>query len=174
MLCRVKRTSAVVVLAVMIGLCLVSGYGVAAAPKEDPTIPRILLVGDSWPWFLSTGFVFWTYENGSAFRDVLPQMGYGRWSDKADTAIAGSMITEWSTNIPTATPYGSMGRLEFIRYMLTAFPTLDIVHLGLGGNDYIRGDFRGFRVHGAGPSPTRNFNGKRSCIPARLPPARSR
>jgi len=121
--------------------------GAAAAEKavEEP-IPRILLVGDSWPMFLSTGLFFWYYDNGSAFRDILPQMGYGRWGDLGDrTALGGSMITEWSTNeVRYAPPYGWIGLLDLIQRELTEYPTLDIVHLCLGGNDYMRGDFSAF------------------------------
>ncbi len=117
-----------------------------AAEKADNTIPRILLVGDSWPAFMSSGIsgAFWQYDHGSAFRDILPEMGYGQWSDIGDTAVAGSMITQWSTNEPTGTPFGIIGKLEWIRRELMAHPTIDIVHLGLGGNDYIRGDFQQF------------------------------
>lgn len=122
----------------------------AQTPKTDTTIPRILLVGDSWPWFLWTGFMFWSYENGSAFRDVLPEMGYGRWSDQGEPAIAGSMITQWTRNELTQTPWGQLGKLDFIRRELAEYPTIDIVHLCLGGNDYIRGDFSGKVYHDDG------------------------
>ncbi|HNR35577.1 MAG TPA: hypothetical protein PKO36_10380 [Candidatus Hydrogenedentes bacterium] len=116
----------------------------AEAGKAEETFPRILLVGDSWPWFMASGFVFWTYDRGSAFRDILPETGRERWTDIGDTAVAGSMITQWSTNEPTATPFGMIGKLEWIRRTLMAYPTIDIVHLGLGGNDYIRGNFEAF------------------------------
>lgn len=85
---------------------------------------------------------FWTYERGSAFRDVLPETGRERWLDIGDTAVAGSMITQWSTNEATGTQFGVIGKLEWLRQTLMLYPTIDIVHLGLGGNDYIRGDFK--------------------------------
>ncbi len=135
------------VLIAIVGITLLAPCGAGATAKIDGgTTPRILLMGDSWPWFLSTGFAFWTYERGSAFRDILPETGRGQWSDDAATAIAGSMITQWSTNEPTPTPYGVLGKLDYARRELMEFPTIDIVHLCLGGNDFIRGDFRGY-VH---------------------------
>jgi hypothetical protein len=125
-------------------ICAGLAYPVYAEVKSEEPIPRILLVGDSWPMFLSTGLFFWTYENGSAFRDILPGLGYGRWCDRGYTAIGGTMITQWSSNELTVTPYGVLGKLDFIRAELTEYPTLDIVHLCLGGNDYMRGDFSNY------------------------------
>ena len=129
-------------IAVALAMCFAPLLDAEAKPKDGEPVPRIMLVGDSWPWFLVTGFVFWQYDNGSAFRDILPELGYGQWSDRGITALAGSMLTQWSSNELTVTPYGLIGKLDFIREELLAYPTMDIVHLCLGGNDYMRGDFR--------------------------------
>jgi len=137
------------------------GAATAEQAAQEP-IPRILVVGDSWPMFLMGGLFFWTYDNGSAFRDVLAQMGYGRWGDLGErTALGGSMITEWSTNeLHHVPPYGVIGLLDLIERELVECPTLDIVHLCLGGNDYMRGDFSAFIDYEPYQMQTISFSGE--------------
>lgn len=148
---------------VAVGLvaCLPLAGAATAAKAEQEPIPRILVVGDSWPMFLMGGLFFWNYDNGSAFRDVLPQMGYGRWGDLGQrTALGGSMITEWSTNeLRYLSPYGWIGLLDLIARELVECPTLDIVHLCLGGNDYMRGDFSAFIDYEPYQMQTVSFDG---------------
>ena len=143
---RVKRWGCLVTLVVV---CLLIAPQVQAAKDEGKT-PRILLVGDSWPWFLNSGQLFWVYDRGSAFKDALYdyQGGkYARWDDWGDhTALGGTMVTQWSTNELTLVPGEPemMGKLDIITLELNRYPTLDIVHLCFGGNDYIRGDYRDY------------------------------
>lgn len=144
-------------------LCLIAVPALAQdGAKAEEKIPRILLVGDSWPMFLSTGFIFWKYEHGSAFTDVLADYrggAYSRWIDvgpntlvgvdtgrSAPTAQGMSLATQWSTNelCPDPETGEVVGHLELIRRELMRNPTVDIVHLCMGGNDGIRGDMRPF------------------------------
>ncbi len=108
---------------------------------------RILLVGDSWPFFMMIGGVsglsFWT---GCAAQDGLDQAGYSQWTviggdttTSADTAVPMSMAREWRDNLPHAFRGTAVGLLDILRIELEDNPTIDMVHVSLGGNDIGRG-----------------------------------
>lgn len=84
--------------------------------------PRILLVGDSWAeraW------------RTRAFRTALANEGLAQFEEKGDaTAIGGTTSSDWATP-----PY-----LQKITDELEANPSLDIVHLSIGGNDFLQAD----------------------------------
>lgn len=82
---------------------------------------RVLLVGDSWSEF------FWL--NGS-LGDVFTSHGHSDILEKGDaTTIAGSTAAEW---VQTS-------QLQLIADELAANPTIDIVQLTMGGNDFLAG-----------------------------------
>ena len=81
---------------------------------------RILLVGDSW------AARAWRTR---AFRTALENKGIPQFEEKGDvTAIGGTTSSDWAT-----APY-----LDRITEELLAYPTLDIVHLSIGGNDFLQ------------------------------------
>ena len=78
--------------------------------------PRILIVGDSW-----------TPAMPSCIQSVLNDLGLNEYTVEGDvTSRPGSTAADWVT--PTW--------LGDITDELTANPTIDIVHLSMGGNDY--------------------------------------
>ncbi len=80
---------------------------------------RILLVGDSW---VDQAFA------AGAFDIALQNEGLGRYSSEgAVTAIGGTTAAQWAT-----APF-----LALIDSELAAYPTIDIVHLSVGGNDFL-------------------------------------
>jgi lysophospholipase L1-like esterase len=80
----------------------------------------MLLVGDSW------AAQAW---RATAFRTALESRGLANHGVRgAVTTISGSTAEEW------ATP----AFLALITEELTSHPTIDIVHLSIGGNDFIR------------------------------------
>ena len=82
--------------------------------------PRILLVGDSW--------AAWTWRT-RALRTALENKGLRQFEEKGEvTAIGGTTSSDWATP-----PF-----LERITSELQAYPTLDIVHLSIGGNDFLQ------------------------------------
>jgi len=90
--------------------------------EAEPKTPRILLVGDSWAGFM------WGFHSFSA---VLPDYGLGQYEEKGlRTAIMGAKADD----------YISTNRLQALTEELTAYPTLDIVHVLLGGNDLLFGN----------------------------------
>jgi hypothetical protein len=101
-------------LSVIIIVCLLLSTGVASAQTK-----RILLVGDSWTaqaW------------NGGAFDTALQNKGLSEYaSHGGPTTIGGSTAAQWATQ-----PY-----LDLITQELAAHPSLDIVHLSMGGNDLL-------------------------------------
>ena len=126
-----------VVLAMVVVLCILSISDAGAEGKAK----RILLVGDSWPFFMwfggLPGFCFWT---GCAAQDGLNQAGYGEWDVYGgDTAVPMSMAREWRDNLGHIFHGGVMGLLDIIRFELESYPTIDIAHVSLGGNDIGRG-----------------------------------
>lgn len=82
---------------------------------------RVLLVGDSWSEFM--------WVDGS-LRAVFALWGHPDLLEKGDvTAISGSTAAEW------ARP----GMLQLITDELDANPTIDLVQLTIGGNDFLAG-----------------------------------
>lgn len=90
---------------------------VAAAWAQTP---RILLVGDSWAaraW------------QSRAFETALENKGLSRFVEKGDvTTIGGTTAADWATE-----PF-----LERITEELEANPSVDVVHLSIGGNDFLQ------------------------------------
>lgn len=102
--------------------CLLLGLVLAATSASAQT-PRVLLVGDSWAEFM------WEAES---LRDMFDAHGHGDLEERgAVTAISGSEAHEWAT-----TP----SMLQSIADELSAYPTIDIVQITLGGNDFINDD----------------------------------
>ena len=82
---------------------------------------RILVVGDSW----AAGVVGF-----KAFEQVFERRGiHGVEVEGSKTAIGGSRADQW------ATYHG--GKLDILASELESHPTIDIVHLSIGGNDFL-------------------------------------
>jgi uncharacterized repeat protein (TIGR02543 family) len=99
--------------------------GLFGASSAYATTNRVLLVGDSW-----TG-AMWSYRN---LRDVFAAAGFSNEVEKGDvTAIGGTTAAWWaqSTN------------LALITSELNNNPTIDMVHLSMGGNDFLAGQSNG-------------------------------
>ncbi len=90
-------------------------HGTAIAATE-----RILLVGDSW--------VAQAWQ-ARAFETALANKALSQFSEKGDvTAIGGTTAAEWA----------SASFLALITQELQNQPSLDIVHLSVGGNDFFQ------------------------------------
>ena len=127
------RTTRCISILVILLICLLTASGVGAATR------RILLVGDSWPMFMWDGLGLMT---GRAFQYSLAERGLDQWEELGGcTSIGTSMATEWANNLLTMGC--GIGRLDAVRAALEGNPSIDIVHMSLGGNDYGRGDYRG-------------------------------
>lgn len=98
----------------------------ASAFAADPT-PRILIVGDSWAMSITAenrdGF-----PSPDVFDDVLEANGLGRWETRGKvTAWGGRRASSWA----------KPEHLAEIQSELQRFPSIDLVHLIIGGNDYL-------------------------------------
>lgn len=101
--------------------------GLAAAAT-----PRILLVGDSWAYLL--------YANRS-FQKALKEAGLGEYEEVGlYTCVPGSTSKQWTTP----------EWLKRIDDELAKYPTIDIVHVSLGGNGFLR------QWHGGMPDAERD------------------
>ena len=86
---------------------------------------RVLVVGDSWAEFM------W---DDRSLRNVFAEMGHGDILEKGDvTAISGSTAAQWV----------DPGMLQLITDELTANPTIELVQLTMGGNDFLAGQSEG-------------------------------
>jgi lysophospholipase L1-like esterase len=94
--------------------------GVFAAPL-CAQVPRILYVGDSWTYYP------WAEQDPPALRSVLarPEVGLGNYVEDGTIALLQ----------PTAAGWDADGPKDAIRQKLEENPTIDIVHISLGGND---------------------------------------
>lgn len=111
------------------GIAVVAAAAVlaAAAPVAAQT-PRVLLVGDSWAAF------FWQTE---ALSQTFAAHGHPEFVERgAVTAISGSTAAEWT----------DPAFLQLITDELAAHPTIDIVQITLGGNDFLDGEPDGWYV----------------------------
>ena len=83
-------------------------------------IPRIMMVGDSWPWFMMLD---------QSFNTALAEAGLGQYEAVGIyTTAPGSTAKEWT----------QPRWLQILDEQLAAYPSIDIIHLSLGGNDYLR------------------------------------
>src|SRR5688572_4462721 len=94
-----------------------------AFPAAGAT-PRVLYVGDSWtayPWL----------QSPPALRQVFnePGVGLGAYEEDGSIALLRATALEW--NNPVA--------LQAITDQLAAKPTIDTIHISIGGNDILLG-----------------------------------
>ena len=83
---------------------------------------RILILGDSW----AAGT--WLSKAGDK---ALAAAGLGEWETEGDgTAIGGSRADQWAAN--------QKGKLDAMHAALEKYPSIDIVHVYIGGNDFLR------------------------------------
>ncbi len=92
----------------------------ASAGAGSSDIPRILLVGDSWPGFMQILRSFDT-----VIQEYPNLAGYGQRGSR--TCEIGVMADEFDTP----------SYLDVVREELLTYPTIDIVHVSLGGNDFL-------------------------------------
>lgn len=98
-------------------LCLFLSSSAWAGPTD---IPRVLCVGDSWPGFMQ---ILRSFDVTIA--DYPQLAGYGQRGSR--TCEVGVMADEFDT----------AKYLDVVREELETYPTIDIVHLSLGGNDFL-------------------------------------
>ncbi|MEM8996211.1 MAG: GDSL-type esterase/lipase family protein [Acidobacteriota bacterium] len=108
--------------ALLVAACLTTPLYAQTPPGEAAgATERVLLVGDSWTWFM------WQNET---MRDVFADNGFpGIIEVGGATTINGSTAADWS----------QPGNLQLITDALAARPTIDIVQLTIGGNDFLDG-----------------------------------
>ncbi len=95
-------------------------------PLPSYAVDRILVVGDSW-------------AAGVAGFRIFEQVFEARGIEGVEvvgnkTAIGGSRADQWATN--------HQGKLDVLTSELEAHPTIDIVHLSIGGNDFLNHCFK--------------------------------
>lgn len=96
------------------------GFALSSSPGE-PSEFRVLLVGDSWTEFM------WVNRS---LRGVFSDQGHPNIHEKGDaTTVSGSTAAEWT----------DASMLETIRDEINAHPSIDIVQITLGGNDFLEG-----------------------------------
>lgn len=106
-----QRKLSLVSLTVLVTLCLAAAAGA--------TQPRLMLAGDSWAWFL------WL---NSSFQQALEERDIDAGVEGLYTTVPGSEAREWLDE----------KFLAQLTAQLEAHPTVDIVHLSIGGNDFLR------------------------------------
>lgn len=84
--------------------------------------PRILVLGDSWAAGI---FHFKAFEAVFEAHGVADVEVVG-----AKTALGGSRADQWAAN--------HKGKLDLIAEELAAHPSIDMVHISIGGNDFLR------------------------------------
>lgn len=119
-----SRLFLVLLLALLIGL----------APNAM-AVRRILLVGDSWaqwPWNMGSFQSVLNYNFGTNTYQV----------EGAYTALGGTTASTWASNavppeetFPSPPGHTNMPSLDRITWSLNTWPTIDIIHLSITGND---------------------------------------
>ena len=94
---------------------------VAQSSAHGTQVTRVLLVGDSWADFM------W---QDRSLRQVFAAMGHGNIIEKGDvTAVSGTTAADWA----------QPDRLASITAELQTNPSIDLVQLTMGGNDFLAG-----------------------------------
>lgn len=94
------------------------------ASTAQAATQRILVVGDSWSYYAAI-------PEWGDLEAILDEQGYGEYTiDYTQTAQSGSKASDWVGGNKTYT-------LETITERLDAYPTIDIVLLIIGGNDFL-------------------------------------
>ena len=101
-------------------ICVLAAAALALAAPGHAAIQRILYVGDSWtayPWA----------QSPPALRTVLqnPQVNLGQYEENGNIALYQATAAGWDAPDP----------LNQIAAQIAANPTIDIIHMSLGGND---------------------------------------
>ncbi|HPO14951.1 MAG TPA: hypothetical protein PLI09_16030, partial [Candidatus Hydrogenedentes bacterium] len=127
-------------------LILAGFIALSLIPEAEASTKRIVLIGDSWtqwPW------------NMGAFQEVLDGTGTGAAVEGTYTAIGGTAALWWAQNAvpdsgsfpppPGTSPNpAGWGLLDRLDYTLNNNPTIDIVHMSLGGIDMLAAWRNGF------------------------------
>jgi lysophospholipase L1-like esterase len=113
---RPARFGGLILLSLILLLC----FQVEAGTK------RVLVVGDSWAAFMTHAMT------GEIFQHTLKKQGYEEVEIVATekTAVPGSRAAQWASN--------HKGKLDDLKQTLAANPTIDIVFVVIGGNDFLR------------------------------------
>ena len=103
----------------------------AATLPLSAATKRILVMGDSWSALMTHPIA------GVLFQQVLDENGYKDCEIYATeaTAVGGSRADQWASNQKKKDQ--PLGKLDTLRQELEAHPTIDIVFVVIGGNDYL-------------------------------------
>lgn len=109
-------------------IAVVAALLAVAAPAAAQSTPRVLLVGDSW------AARFWDTQ---ALRQTFAAHGHPEIVEQgAVTALAGTTAAEWT----------DPAFLQLITDEVASTPTLQVVQITLGGNDFLDGEPDGWYV----------------------------
>jgi lysophospholipase L1-like esterase len=100
-------------------------------PGTRAATPRILVVGDSWSALMTHPMA------GNLFQQVLDEQGFkdcGVYAPET-TAIPGSRADQWASNHKRKTD--TVGKLDNLKQELETHPTIDVVFVVIGGNDFL-------------------------------------
>lgn len=107
------------------GVISILAIMITMAPSATAQMPRILLVGDSWAEYV------WnqrTIKNVLADNSMSYYEGYNPGTESTKTAYGGTTAAWWISD---------PANLARIDAALAANPTIKIVHLSIGGNDFL-------------------------------------
>lgn len=107
-------------LPILTSLCALVLFS-AAAPTSTPgaTTDRVLLVGDSWAWYI---------DQFDSLDEAFAIAGFpGITAQGTNTAISGSTAADW----------GGSGLRSTLQAEILANPEIDVIHLYIGGNDFL-------------------------------------
>src|SRR5580704_17940570 len=83
-------------------------------------VPRVLVIGDSWAAFMLTD---------STFSYVLPVCGHSNYGFVSSSSVS---VDGWrTTDLMKSTTETAIAGL------LSSNPTIDVVHVSIGGNDFL-------------------------------------
>lgn len=100
-------------------ITLLAATSITAPATAQTDVARVLVVGDSWANYV------WQQRT---IRQVLAQAGHAGKTERGDvTALSGTTAAQWASPL----------YLGLITTELAAYPTIDVVHLSIGGNDLL-------------------------------------
>ncbi len=112
-------------------LLLTLGFSKGFAQCAEQSEPKVLLVGDSWAWFMNTE---------STINSVFDTWGHSNY-----TFVSNATLAE---NGAQTDDFQKADKQAEILNQLTSNPSIEVVHLSIGGNDFL-GDWKVSMSQGA-------------------------
>src|SRR5687768_14482804 len=105
---------------VLLSFVFCISFGNTFSQCTETAVPKVLLVGDSWAAYMHTD---------RTINDVLKTWGHSNYKYVSNSTL--------SVNGADTKDFVQQSKLDEILNQLTLNPSIEVVHLSIGGNDFL-------------------------------------